>query len=222
MWITILVMAIAVSLEPFRIGMTVLMLNRPRPMLQLLAFLSGGFAMGTTVGLVVLFALRAGLLESAHFTLPKVQIVIGVLGPARLAPWWPTDGRGRFGAGLPGGEDSQDGRRRGSGTAQVARCGSRRWRASGSRCRPSTTWRRWLVIRRFRRRGDRRRSARCWRSTSSAFALGGDSAGRLSGGAGRTRASMTALNDWIRSRRRRGVAALCWPGSVCCFGDRGL
>jgi hypothetical protein len=29
MWITILVMAVAVSLEPFRIGMTVLMLNRP-------------------------------------------------------------------------------------------------------------------------------------------------------------------------------------------------
>jgi len=38
MWFTILVMAVAVSLEPFRIGMTVLMLNRPRPMLQLLVF----------------------------------------------------------------------------------------------------------------------------------------------------------------------------------------
>ena len=32
-------MAVAVSVEPFRIGMTVLMLNRPQPMLQLLAFL---------------------------------------------------------------------------------------------------------------------------------------------------------------------------------------
>ena len=56
MWITPLVMAIAVSMEPFRIGMTVLMLNRPRPMLHLIAFLSGGFAMGATVGLVVIFA----------------------------------------------------------------------------------------------------------------------------------------------------------------------
>ena len=64
MWITVLVMAIAVSLEPFRIGMTVLMLNRPRPMLQLLAFLCGSFAMGTTVGLVVLFVLRLALLGS--------------------------------------------------------------------------------------------------------------------------------------------------------------
>jgi len=58
MLVTVLVMAVAVSVEPFRIGMTVLMLNRPRPALQLLAFLSGGFGMGTTVGLVVLFVFR--------------------------------------------------------------------------------------------------------------------------------------------------------------------
>jgi hypothetical protein len=79
MLITILVMAVAVSLEPFRIGMTVLMLGRPRPMLQLLAFLCGGFAMGMTVGLVVLFGLRSRLLGSTYFTLPRVQILIGVL-----------------------------------------------------------------------------------------------------------------------------------------------
>jgi hypothetical protein len=79
MWITVLVMAIAVSLEPFRIGMTVLMLNRPRPILQLLAFLTGGFVMAATVGLGVLFLFRPALLGSAHFTLPNVQIVIGAL-----------------------------------------------------------------------------------------------------------------------------------------------
>jgi hypothetical protein len=79
MLITIPVMAVAVSLEPFRIGMTVLMLNRPRPMLQLLAFLCGGFAMGMTVGLVVLFGLRSRLPGSTYFTLPRVQILIGVL-----------------------------------------------------------------------------------------------------------------------------------------------
>jgi hypothetical protein len=59
--------------------MTVLMLNRPRPVLQLLAFLSGGFAMGMTVGLVVLFVFRRRLLGSTYFTLPKVQILIGFL-----------------------------------------------------------------------------------------------------------------------------------------------
>ncbi|AFM15066.1 Protein of unknown function (DUF2910) [Mycolicibacterium chubuense NBB4] len=78
MWITLLVMAVAVSLEPFRIGMTVLMINRPRPALQLLAFLAGGFVMGTTVGVVVLFVMRPAL-DSAHFTLPRVQVVVGAV-----------------------------------------------------------------------------------------------------------------------------------------------
>jgi hypothetical protein len=71
-------MAVAVSLEPFRVGMTVLLINRPRPARQLLAFLAGGFAMGTTVGVIVLFILRPAL-GSAHFTLPRVQIVVGAL-----------------------------------------------------------------------------------------------------------------------------------------------
>jgi type IV secretory pathway VirB2 component (pilin) len=78
MWITLLAMAIAVSLEPFRIGMTILMINRPRPGLQLLAFLTGGFAMGTAVGLIVLFLFRPAL-GSADFTLPRVQIIVGVV-----------------------------------------------------------------------------------------------------------------------------------------------
>jgi Sap, sulfolipid-1-addressing protein len=78
MWIILLVMAVAVSFEPFRIGMTVLMLNRPRPVRQLLAFLCGGFAMGTTVGLAVLFVVRSAV-SPAQFTLPRVQIVIGGL-----------------------------------------------------------------------------------------------------------------------------------------------
>ncbi len=77
MWITLLVMAFAMSVEPFRIGMTVLMLNRPRPMLQLFAFLCGGFAMGMSVGLAVVFGLQRRLLSSSHITLPKLQILIG-------------------------------------------------------------------------------------------------------------------------------------------------
>lgn len=79
MWITLLVMAVAVSLEPFRIGMTVLMLSRPRPHLQLAAFLCGGFLMGLSVGALVLFALQSRLPRSEHFTLPRVQVAIGAL-----------------------------------------------------------------------------------------------------------------------------------------------
>ncbi|MGZ5365334.1 MAG: GAP family protein [Mycobacterium sp.] len=78
MWIALLLMAAAVSLEPFRIGMTVLMINRPRPLRQLLIFLTGGFAMGISVGVIVLFVLRPAL-GSAHFTLPRVQIVVGAV-----------------------------------------------------------------------------------------------------------------------------------------------
>ena len=102
MWITLLVMAVAVSLEPFRIGMSVLMLNRPRPHLQLAAFLCGGFLMGMSVGAVLLFAIDSRVSQSAHFTLPRVQIVIGALalvaavfvasttGRARTPPVWLT------------------------------------------------------------------------------------------------------------------------------------
>jgi hypothetical protein len=78
MWITLLAMAVAVSLEPFRIGMTIVMINRPRPLLQLLAFLAGGFAMGIGVGVIALFILRPAV-GSAHFTLPRVQIIVGAV-----------------------------------------------------------------------------------------------------------------------------------------------
>lgn len=78
MWFPLLLMAVAVSLEPFRIGMTVLMLNRPRPVRQLTAFLAGGFAMGITVGVVVLFTLRPAV-DSVHVTLPRMQIAVGVV-----------------------------------------------------------------------------------------------------------------------------------------------
>jgi hypothetical protein len=100
MWITLLVMAVAVSLEPFRIGMTVVMINRPRPLRQLLAFLAGGFAMGTTVGVIVLFALRPAL-DSAHFTLPRAQLVAGALVLVTAAVVATGVVRGKRGDGAP-------------------------------------------------------------------------------------------------------------------------
>lgn len=78
MWIPLLLMALAVSLEPFRVGMTVVMLNRPRPVLQLLTFIIGGFIMGISVGVIVLFVLRPPL-ASENSTLPWVQIVVGAV-----------------------------------------------------------------------------------------------------------------------------------------------
>lgn len=97
MLITILVMAVAVSLEPFRIGMTLLLLNRPKPMLQLLAFLCGGFTMGLTVGLIVLFGLRHRLPSTAAVTLPTVQMLIGAVA-LLAAVLVAADVTGRLGA----------------------------------------------------------------------------------------------------------------------------
>ena len=78
-WATVLVMGVAVIFEPIRMGIAVLMVNRPRPMLQLLAFLCGGFAMGVGVGVFVLFILRSTPIASGRFTLPQVQITVGLL-----------------------------------------------------------------------------------------------------------------------------------------------
>ena len=79
MWVTLLVMAVVISLEPLRVGLAALMLDRARPPRHLLAFLCGGLAMGSAVGAVVLFALRPVLLGSKQLALPKVQLVTGVL-----------------------------------------------------------------------------------------------------------------------------------------------
>jgi hypothetical protein len=195
MWITILVMAIAVSMEPFRIGMTALMLNRPRPALQLLAFLSGGFAMGATVGLVVIFAFRPGLLGSAHFTLPKVQIAIGalaVLMAALLAsgvmpmPRVPARARG-----LARGPSLWVATVAGLGIALP----SIDYLAVlavivASGAAPSTQVGALLVF------------------NVVAFAFVELPLVAYLLAPGRTRSLMAALNDWIRSRRRRGAAAV--------------
>ncbi len=195
MWVTVLVMAIAVSMEPFRIGMTALMLNRPRPALQLLAFLSGGFAMGATVGLVVIFAFRPGLLGSAHFTLPKVQIVIGalaVLVAALLAsgvmPMPTVSARAR---GLAYGPSLLVATVAGLGIALP----SIDYLAVlavivASGAAPSTQVGALLVFNVV--------AFAFVELPLVAYLLAPD----------RTRASMEALNDWIRSRRRRGVAAV--------------
>lgn len=79
MWITVLGLAIAVNFEPIRLGLITLALGRPRPVLQLLAFLSGSFLMSVTAGLIVLFVVRPGILATPQFGAGKVQIVFGVL-----------------------------------------------------------------------------------------------------------------------------------------------
>lgn len=195
MWVALLVMAVAVSLEPFRIGMTVVMLNRPRPHLQLAAFLCGGFLMGLSVGAVVLFAVESSLLASAHFTLPTVQIVVGVLallsaavvatttGRPRTPPAWLTrllSGQSLWVAGAAG---------LGIALPSVDYLAALAVIAAGSTT-PGTRISALVVF------------------NAVAFALVEIPLLAYLVAPDRTRAAMTGLHRWIRARRRREVAVL--------------
>ena len=97
MWGTVLILAGSVIFEPIRLGLVVLLLNRRRPLVQLASFLCGGFAMGLSVGLVALFALRSAPVVG-HLTVPQVQVgsglimllVAGALSVSAAAPKLPA------------------------------------------------------------------------------------------------------------------------------------
>jgi hypothetical protein len=213
MWITILVMAVAISLEPFRIGMTVLMLNRPRPMLQLLAFLSGGFAMGISVGLVVLFVLQPRLLESKHFTLPKVQIAIGVLALLGSAVVATNILAGRFGGRASAGDEAGAEASPGRLSTRVRHLlrGRSLWIAAVAGlgiALPSVDYLAALAVILASGTTATTQAGALLAFNVVAFALVEIPLAAYLLAPEKTRASMTALNDWIRSRRRREVAAL--------------
>lgn len=195
MWFTLLVMAAAVSLEPFRIGMSVLMLNRPRPHLQLAAFLCGGFAMGLTVGVVVLFALESRIPASAHFTLPRVQVAIGALALLAAALLAVTRGRDRTPpAWLNRLLDGQSLR-----VAGVAGLGI---------ALPSIDYLAALAVIAAGAGAPEVRFAALVTFNVVAFALVEIPLVAYLVAPQRTHAAMTALHGWVRARRRREVAVL--------------
>ncbi|KAA0110983.1 GAP family protein [Mycolicibacterium sp. P9-22] len=194
MWITLLVMAVAVSLEPFRIGMSVLLLNRPRPLLQLSAFLCGGFLMGLTVGAAVLFLLESRA-ESAHFTLPRVQIAIGVLALLAAAALAVTKGRPR------------------TPPAWLSRLldGQSLWVAGAAGlgiALPSVDYLAALAVIGTADISSTTRLAALLVFNVVAFALIEIPLLAYLVAPDRTRARLEALNDWVRARGRRGVAVL--------------
>jgi hypothetical protein len=194
MWITLLVMAVAVSLEPFRIGMSVLMLNRPRPLLQLSAFLCGGFLMGLTVGAAVLFLLESRA-ESAHFTLPRVQIAIGVLALLAATVLAVTKGRPR------------------TPPAWLSRLldGQSLWVAGAAGlgiALPSVDYLAALAVIGTADISSTTRLAALLVFNVVAFALIEIPLLAYLVAPDRTRARLEALNDWVRARGRRGVAVL--------------
>ncbi|MEN4474066.1 GAP family protein [Mycolicibacterium cosmeticum] len=194
MWITLLVMAVAVSLEPFRIGMSVLMLNRPRPHLQLAAFLCGGFAMGLAVGLTVLFVIGSRL-PQGHFTLPRVQIAIGALALVAALALAVTPARAR------------------TTPAWLARLldGKSLWVAAVAGlgiALPSVDYLAVLAVIIASGAGAATQVSALIAFNVVAFALVEIPLLAYLVDPVRTGSVMTALNDWIRSRRRREVAGL--------------
>jgi hypothetical protein len=208
MWITLLVMAVAISLEPFRISMTVLLINRPRPLLQLLAFLIGGFAMGTTVGLVVLFLLRPALTGTAHFTLPRVQIVVGAVAlvtAAVVATGVLERKRDEGAADRTGRWESLTTRirqllnGRSPWTAGVAGLGI---------ALPSVDYLAVLAVIAASGRGAPTQVGALLLFQVVAFALVEIPLISYVVAQDRTRKTLSAVNDWVRERRRREVSAL--------------
>lgn len=79
MWTTLLVLAIAVNFEPTRIGVIALLMIRPNPIPQLLAFLTGIFITSGAAGLLVLLALHHAVPSENRFNGAKIQIAIGII-----------------------------------------------------------------------------------------------------------------------------------------------
>jgi Sap, sulfolipid-1-addressing protein len=200
MLITVLVMALAVSVEPFRIGMTVLMLNRPRPALQLFAFLCGGFAMGTSVGLVVLFVFRRILLGTSYVTVPRAQLLIGLL-ILGIAGFVAVNVPGRLGS-RPAKLATPARRLMSGGSLSVASI------AGLSIALPSVDYLAALAVILASRAAVVTQVAVLLMFNVVAFALVEIPLLAYLVAPKPTSAAVAALNDWVRSRRRRDVAIL--------------
>lgn len=77
MWITVLILAIAMNLEPSRPVWVPLMLVRPRPIVQLFALFAGSFLSGLAVGLLVLFVFHQTPFSSKPSNAALMQIGVG-------------------------------------------------------------------------------------------------------------------------------------------------
>ena len=80
MWISVLILAIAMSFEPSRPVWVPLMLSRPRPILQLFAFGCGSFLSSLIAGLLVLFVFHNSPFSGGESNGATIQIAVGAFG----------------------------------------------------------------------------------------------------------------------------------------------
>jgi hypothetical protein len=85
MWTTVVVLALALNLEPNRLGIIGLLFLRPNPIRQLLVFLCASFLVSSTGGLLVLFLIHRGSVLRGEFSGSIIQIGMGTLALAMAA-----------------------------------------------------------------------------------------------------------------------------------------
>lgn len=79
MWTTLLILAVALNLEPNRLGIIGLLLLRPRPIRQLLVFLCTSFVTTSLAGLTVLYLAYRGSFLHGESSSAIMQISVGAV-----------------------------------------------------------------------------------------------------------------------------------------------
>ena len=96
MWSAVFFLSLVVAMDPVRVGITALLLSRPRPVLNLFVFWVGGMTAGIAVAFVVLLflrdlalpVLRVAISTVSSPTAAHIQVVIGVLAVLIAARFW--------------------------------------------------------------------------------------------------------------------------------------
>jgi hypothetical protein len=78
MWSAVLALSLIAAIDPIRIGIVVLLISRPRPMVSLLAFWLGGMAAGIAAALVLVVYLR-------DLTLSVMRALLSAIGSPAAA-----------------------------------------------------------------------------------------------------------------------------------------
>lgn len=79
MWTTVLILAVALNLEPNRLGIIGLLLLRPHPIRQLLVFLCVSFLTNSVAGLIVLYLAYRGSFLEGESSSAIMQIAVGAV-----------------------------------------------------------------------------------------------------------------------------------------------
>lgn len=79
MWTTVVLLGLAVSIEPARVALIALLLSRPSPIRHLITFLCTGLIISFSFGAAVLFIFHHSFSTVAEFNMAAIQLGIGVI-----------------------------------------------------------------------------------------------------------------------------------------------